>query len=561
MAFTRSRVRLPLPPRIFSSRLNTGEGVSGQVDPEVADLLGINASESGTDPDFNTLFEDEAPSERLESVDLSKDKFTPIVKVEEDPKPFFKNKEYYKQLLGDLGESSRKVHALLTQFLGAKDGQDRSMFRGRIIPAYWDMASNIVARISRDMAIEKRLLLRFGILSPSFLSAEQRDMLSRVILQNSTGEPIYYVDEWLEKISTGAVSISATDEVKVVKKDANQRQVEIIEKRKGQREAELGLLKNKMAQLVALESKVSDDIKLVISHSERPGYGGLKDAYTPGQRKVLGGIPEEVRRLSNMDREINKSFSALDRLSQEIDELSGKVEGSDAAEIDSTAIISEFNTVRQMNKMSVGRQGNHFTILMKQYLRSSLRSVCTRENVINELAAVESLDPGIFLRTFRQQTNRIVPHIILLPCYGDHGICWEAFERRNRATSRGRIAIPLYPKDVKEAVISALADLRWQVAKEKAQHYWMEEGITGRYYQWFQEKKLRGDVKDSFARDYILWITKESVGTHKLDREVRGLFWRLMSFPQAIKDNLKNRGFVYNELYKKDTNIARSDGY
>ncbi len=535
--------------------------MSGQVDPEVADLLGINAGEGGTGPDFNTLFEDEAQSEGLEEVDLSRDKFTPIVKVEEDPKPFFKSKEYYKKLLGDLGESSRKVHALLMQLLGAKDGQDRSMFRGRFIPAYWDMASKIVARISGDMAIEKRLLLRFGVLSPSFLSAEQRDMLSRVILQNGTGEPIYYADEGMEKISTGAVSVSTTDEVQVVRKDSNQRQLEIIEKRKGQKEAELGLLRNKMAELVALESKVSEDIKIIMAHSERPGYGGLKDAYTPGQRKVVGGIPDEVRRLSNMDREINKSFSALDKLSQEIEELSGKVEGSEGAEIDSNTIISEFNTVRQMTKLCVGRQGNHFTILMKQYLRSSLRSVCTRENVINELAAIESLDPGIFLRTSRQQTNSSIPYIILLPCYGDRGICWEPFERRNRATSRGRMAIPLYPKDVKEAVISALADLRWQVAKEKAQHYWMEEGITGRYYQWFQGNKLRGDVKDSFVKDYILWITKESVGTQKLDREVRGLFWRLMPFPQAIKDNLKNRGFVYGELYKKDTNIARSDGY
>ena len=32
-------------------------------------------------------------------------------------------------------------------------------------------------------------------------------------------------------------------------------------------------------------------------------------------------------------------------------------------------------------------------------------------------------------------------------------------------------------------------------------------------------------------------------------------------FPQEIKDKLKNRGFVYNELYKKDVNISMSDGY
>jgi hypothetical protein len=150
---------------------------------------------------------------------------------------------------------------------------------------------------------------------------------------------------------------------------------------------------------------------------------------------------------------------------------------------------------------------------------------------------------------------------MLIPNYGDTGICWEPFERHNRASSRGRIALPIFPKDVETAVISALADLRWQVAKERAQHYWMEEGITGRYYQWSQDQRLRGDVKDYFIRDYILWITKESQGMQKLEREVRGIFWRMMPFPQAIKDNLKNRGFVYDELYKKDVNISMSDGY
>jgi hypothetical protein len=214
-----------------------------------------------------------------------------------------------------------------------------------------------------------------------------------------------------------------------------------------------------------------------------------------------------------------------------------------------------------MAKMCVGRQGNHLPVLMKQYFRSSIRDVSTRENVIIELAGVEALDPGVFERTFKRQTNRIVPFTIIVPCYGDSGICWEPFERFNRATSRGRIAVPMFPKDVKTAVITALADLRWQVAKEKAQHYWMEEGLTGQYYQWFEGKKIRGDVKEYFIQDYVLWITKESEGTQKLDREVRGIFWRHIPFPQEIKDKLRNRGFLYNELYKRDKNREMSDGY
>jgi hypothetical protein len=88
----------------------------------------------------------------------------------------------------------------------------------------------------------------------------------------------------------------------------------------------------------------------------------------------------------------------------------------------------------------------------------------------------------------------------------------------------------MYPKDLRSAIIIAMADLRWQVAKEKAQHYWMEEGLTGNYFMWFESQKLRGDVKEYFIQDYLLWINKESEGTQKLNREVRGIFWRYMPF-------------------------------
>jgi hypothetical protein len=263
-----------------------------------------------------------------------------------------------------------------------------------------------------------------------------------------------------------------------------------------------------------------------------------------------------------MDKEVNNLYYDLEKAEKKLDDAETKLGrlGPEQA-VNNKVLETEFNTVRQMVKMCVGRQGNHFPILMKQFFRPMLREISTRENVIMQMGMVENLDIGIFQRTFKRQTSRIVPHVVLVPCYGDRGICWEPFERFNRATSRGRIAIPIFSKDIKVAVISALADLRWQVAKEKAQHYWMEEGLTGRYYQWFEDKKKRGDVKESFIQDYVLWITKESEGTQKLEKEVRGIFWRNIPFPQQIKDVLRNRGYVYNELYKKDQNIARSDGY
>jgi hypothetical protein len=89
----------------------------------------------------------------------------------------------------------------------------------------------------------------------------------------------------------------------------------------------------------------------------------------------------------------------------------------------------------------------------------------------------------------------------------------------------------------------------------------MEEGLTGHYYQFFTAKKLKGDVKEYFIEDYITWITKESEGTQKLDKELRGIFWRYLPFSQEIKEKLKGRSFVYQELYQRDINRTMSDGY
>jgi hypothetical protein len=181
--------------------------------------------------------------------------------------------------------------------------------------------------------------------------------------------------------------------------------------------------------------------------------------------------------------------------------------------------------------------------------------------IIRELAWIESIDPECFNRIHKNVPHRIVPYVLLVPTYGDSGFCWEPFDRFNRITSRGRIVVPMYPRDLKIACLTAVADLRWQVAKEKASYYWMEEGLTGQYYEWIDKQKLKGDLKQYFIQDYILWMTKESEGVQRLDKEVRGIFWRNMPFPQELKEDLRKRSLVYDELCKKDMNRAMSDGY
>ncbi len=534
---------------------------SGDIDPEVAELMGIEET-----PDFTDLFDEttaEKPALPAQEVDLSRTTFSSVSKYFEDtPNPLFCSPDFYKQALSGEGDEAKRVHTLMARFLNVEDPKERSVYRSKLIAAYWNLIAGIAVRIHTKVSDPKRFMLRFGYLLPTAVSKEQRDLLGRVIDRNEYDEPIYYTDEWLLKIAHGEVGQSAQDEVRVAQKDQGERILGKVDKARGNRDVQIGLIKAKVIEIESAEQLLNDKTASLRSHRTMQEYFNLKSPYTPEQRGTLGEINQLVKELSNIDKELSALFRQLEEAQQLLEKLEQKAEDLGAEiKVDTKAIEQEFNTVRQMAKMSVGRQGNHIPFLMKQYFRPIDREIGTRENVIRELTSIEGIDPGAFTRSFKGQINRIVPYIILLPCYGERGICWEPFERFNRATSRGRVAIPMYPKDLKTAVIMAVADLRWQVAKEKAQHYWMEEGLTGHYYMWFDSQKLRGDVKEYFIQDYVLWITKESEGTQKLNREVRGIFWRNMPFPQELKDNLRKRGFVYDELYKKDKNRAISDGY
>jgi len=542
------------------------QSFSGDIDPEVAELMGIDEEDNEEAPDFADLFGEpkaDKPPSSVEDLDLNKSSFPAIEKFfKDEANPIFSSTDYYKQALSGEGEPAKRVHSLLAQFLNVQDPKERSLYRNKLISAYWNLAASIAAKIHTKLPEPKRYMLRFGYLLPTAVSKEQREMLSRVIDENHTGEPIHYIDEWLYKVAMGRIGQSAQDEVKINQKNRGDRVMVQAEKARGNRDVQIGQIKSKMSELESIEQLLQSRAGALNSHQPMDEYYGLKSPYTPEQRSALSEINQLVKRLSSIDKELSSLFRQLEEADQLLEKLENKADDLGAAtQVDAKTIEQEFNSVRQMAKMSVGRQGNHIPFLMKQYFRALDFELGTRENVIKQLADIERVDPDVFQRSFKQQTNRIVPHIILVPCYGDRGICWEPFEKYNRATSRGRVALPMYPKDLRSAIIIAIADLRWQVAKEKAQHYWMEEGLTGNYYMWFEGQKLRGDVKEYFIQDYLLWITKESEGTQKLNREVRGIFWRYMPFPQELKDTLRNRGFVYNDLYKKDKNRAMSDGY
>jgi len=537
---------------------------SGEIDPEIAALLQADGPASSATPKFEDLFDGPKAAPADQTAEFTKASFSPIREFTETPKPWFDNPGYYKGVLADMGETAARVHKVLTDLMNATDAETRGQNRMRFIPAWWDFLEAQVRDLSPSLPEPKRLAVRFGVLLPSLLSPEQRTMLSTIIYENRTGEMIHYLDEWLMKVGSSEVAPLATDEeIRIVKKGAvdNSLLLQKLEKVRGQVQAQSNLINIKIREMNSLEDAIVTASAQARVHEKHALFPTMADTLSAGQRTALSTIQEALKRISGLDKEVALYYRDLEKMHVELKATEQRLSEAGGTTVDSRVVVRELGSIRQMAKMSVGRQGNHFPVLMKQYLASRIEEIGTRENVLKIMADVERLDPGLFHRNFKNTTNRIVPHVILMPSFGETGICWEPFEKFNRSTSRGRIAVPMYSKNLKMAVMTALGDLRWQVVKEKGGYRWMEEGLTGWYYQWFTDHGFKGDVRDSFVQDYIIWLTKESEGTQKLDKDVRGIFWRNTPFPDDLRESLRNRGFVYNELYKKDQNRAMSDGY
>jgi hypothetical protein len=543
----------------------------GEMDPEIAALLGTNTGQNTTVettriPDFGAIFDDTTePAEGIEvqGVDLGAEGFPEISKrLEAAPHNFFNDPNYYKTALSGEGDIAQRVHTILQKYLNAKDPKDRSVFRQQFITAYWDFLLGVAKKAPGRIQEPKKFLLRFNMLHPTFLDAEMRNFFAKIVVDNELNQPVFYLDEWFKAVGTGVVRNSSTDEVRIAKNNNQIRLQQLLEKAMGKLDGSKSLLRAKDEERLNLEKALQARVNVLFEHYPVDGLREVNACYTETQKRCFGEIQEVLKNLLKTDHDLEIFLKDFYQAEADVKTLRIKVEEEGGAlAVDVRAVDTEFETIRQMAKLTIGRQGNHFPVLSGEYFHSNPNGVGFRENVISQLTLIESIDPEVFCRSYKNRLNRIVPYVVLIPTYGDTGICWEPFDRFNRATSRGRIVIPMYPKNLYMAILSAVADLRWQVAKEKASYYWMEEGLTGNYYQWFSTRKLKGDVKEYFIQDYVVWMTKEAEAIQKLDKEVRGIFWRYMPFSRAVKDKLKARSYVYQDLYQRDINRSLSDGY
>ncbi len=473
---------------------------------------------------------------------------------------------FMKKVLKDENEEIvEHLLAVKEQFEKETDKDTKVAFKERLTTAFWNLYMAIGQRLTDRSPREKRLFLRFGILDLKYLTQdEQKLILSQPFDDKDPEDTVFYVDEWLISILKGQIKPSVIDEAtRKPGKSMDEAQQAKYERTAGLLDATKQNYFNTVEKRKLQEEALLSLANMISSHQTDPLFNA-SDTYNDEQLKKMDDLSDILRELKKIDRELSiskKSYYENYENQKELEAVLMESKGHEGYTVDSHTAESELGALRQMTKMCIGRQGNHFPILLSSFIPKETLEYNFKQLTYKRMKEIETMDYSIFERTFRQQTHRIPPYIILTPGYGNYGICWEPYDKYNKATSKGRLAVPIFSRNPKLSVVIALGDFRWQVAKEMAGYHWMDEGLTARYYTYLDTNKIKGDIKTHFINDYMLWIIKEAEGIQKLDnQDVRYIFWRFVPFPDKIKEDLSNRGFYYSDLYKKELSYRMTKG-
>lgn len=499
-------------------------------------------------------------------VDITREQILPVERFSEDASSgVFDEPGYYKTALAGEGDASQRVHLVLSKYLKCQDPKERVGYRQSIVPAWWGMMKSACQKVAdRDFPMPKKMMVRYGVVLPSLFSPEQKDLFSKAIMKNETGEPVYYLDEWLKEIAIGHIVPSTTDEKQVKKTFSNAESAEQdrLLQLKNKNDVKLQTCESQanksQAERAMAETELKGRIDLLCTHEKVIGLESFTQGYTEGQKQLFADIFERLRNLQKIDKELSKNLADLEDARETNISLEQKLSmtggGSAQSSMYAGNISGEFDTIRQMTKMTCGRRGNPFPLFTREFYHCTPNLTGFRERVVSILRWIEMNDRSIFRRKIKGGNfARIMPFVILVPSYGDFGFCWQPFERLNRSMSRGRIVIPMYPRNLKVSLLMAVADYRWQYAKERSIDWTdPQEGITGQYYQYLEAHKIKGDIKSLFMSDYVTWMTKEIEGTQVMEKELRGIFWRGIPFSREKREELSKRSMNYLDLYKKD---------
>ncbi|MCL2873534.1 MAG: cyclic nucleotide-binding domain-containing protein [Defluviitaleaceae bacterium] len=242
------------------------------------------------------------------------------------------------------------------------------------------------------------------------------------------------------------------------------------------------------------------------------------------------------------------------------------------------------NMFPSVNKITCGRITTFCPLFSDNNAQRNIESSLVTPDQIKEIInEIRSIDFSAFYRgtifsseeigVSREIVNvEILPNIILMPNIGARGVMWQEIEGRNRA-SKARIFMPIIlQSDLKTLTIRLTGEFRWEMCKRIQGARWndlSDPSLTSEFCDYLQfykgNRELSSEVKESiklelsrannnyrnvFISNYSDWLTYESNGSPRLNKNVRRMMITYCPFTAAIREKLMMNS-QYTDLLNK----------
>lgn len=197
-------------------------------------------------------------------------------------------------------------------------------------------------------------------------------------------------------------------------------------------------------------------------------------------------------------------------------------------------------------------------------------SLFYREGMINDK------DKGIDKEYIQQE---VFPDIILLPTYGSNGAMWQEIEGRRR-TSHSRFLFPIFAEnDMEDIFIRVCGRFRWELCRTIQGTTWNDvkyKSLTSEYVDYIQfykknralseEKKEklkmqiqkgRGNTREVFVLDYVLWVKNECTGSMRLNKVAREILATYCPFVKEIREKLNGQPLFQEAMARQQREMQK----
>mgnify|MGYP001299956399 CR=1 FL=1 len=456
--------------------------------------------------------------------------------MKEQSKIVFDN-EFYKRLAIDDIKLLSNIEHGIELYIGKHDKKGHSdaainfeRALGIFSISYVRLSQEIFKLKQSEFSPDQKLFLNFGVLDPRIFKRDDlvQELYSEILTPvKSNLYDMYYLDEWIIRISRGLISLTSdVGQTKSKSKDQELQDIR-IEKRK------------------KLEVELENFCKSEIDrYTELKGFYRLFSPETAqGEKlKILTAIRKKIGDIERIVKEENIRIAEIDSLTSK-EASSNDSDSEDRKSEKIKNIREEFELLVTVMRSCAarGRLIKNTPILIDKWLpmESSSISVNTFSCVEKRFSEIENIDSTIFKD---KNGNRKAPKILILPGVGT-GMSWK-----------DRIMLSLFDPPTSQGNINTIKTLggyRWYLATQSFN--WKSlPGELGSMYQLIYPDLTFTNLEKSFIDDYVTWIKKESQGYQVLPSNVRKLFWKMIPFTSEHKLKLSKRAPIYGKLYSED---------